>query len=411
MLKRSIERDDPFDLSIEQKIFHNAKRICVAFAVVAVTISGLDLMNIRPLESAADFMQAHRHARLADWPALIRSGIDEMSISAQAAPSAVAAIPADRLAMEVLPALSPPKVMAARPDRTAVAALAAARREDAMRVAMASPPVLEQATVADLAQRAQDLVHQARAKATPQDIAAVQTKPAAQEKAAAQTKPEAQVAPAVPVDTRFKLASLDAGVLPAAVAPQPAVMHVSLPATIAVLPPRAPGAPPPSPALRLHLEGKSRAKAEQCLAKAVYFEARDQPYRGQVAVAQVVINRVFSGIYPRDVCGVIYQNASHYLGCQFTFACDGRRKVINEYDAWARARRIARETLDGVLYIEAVGTATHYHASYVHPSWVHEMRRFTREGVHLFYRPRAWGSGADEPIWSRAELVALKKRR
>ena len=215
----------------------------------------------------------------------------------------------------------------------------------------------------------------------------------------------------MPADTRFKLASLDAGVLPAAVAPQPAVMHVSLPATIAVLPPRAPGAPPPSPALRLHLEGKSRAKAEQCLAKAVYFEARDQPYRGQVAVAQVVINRVFSGIYPRDVCGVIYQNASHYLGCQFTFACDGRRKVINEYDAWARARRIARETLDGVLYIEAVGTATHYHASYVHPSWVHEMRRFTREGVHLFYRPRAWGSGADEPIWSRAELVALKKRR
>jgi spore germination cell wall hydrolase CwlJ-like protein len=52
------------------------------------------------------------------------------------------------------------------------------------------------------------------------------------------------------------------------------------------------------------------------------------PFRGQVAVAQVVINRVFSPFFPDDVCAVIYQNASHYLGCQFTFACDGRSKRI-----------------------------------------------------------------------------------
>ena len=98
MLKRSIEFDDPFELSIEEKIFHNAKRVCVMFAVVAVTISGLDLMNIRPLESAAEFVHQHRNARVADWPALIRSGIDEFSISTQAEASVVVAIPADRLA-------------------------------------------------------------------------------------------------------------------------------------------------------------------------------------------------------------------------------------------------------------------------------------------------------------------------
>jgi Cell Wall Hydrolase len=396
VLKHSIEIDDPFELSIEEKIFHNAKRICVAFAITAVTISGLDLMNIRPLESAAAFAHAHRHTRLADWPAIVRSGVNEFSISTQAQASVVVAIPADRLVMESLPALSPPKVMAAKPDRSPVAKLAAVRHEDALKVAMAPPPATEQATLADLAQRAQDLVRKARAKATPEDVAA------------AKHVAPAALANAAPGEARLQLASLETGVLPAAVAPQPAVVHITLPAHIAVLPWPA---PPPSPAQRLHLEGTKRAKAESCLAKAVYFEARDQPYRGQVAVAQVVMNRVFSGIYPRDVCGVIYQNASHYLGCQFTFACDGRRKAINEFGAWARARRIARETLDGKLYVVAVGTATHYHATYVHPRWVHEMRRMAREGIHLFYRPRAWGSGANEPIWSRAELAALKKQR
>src|SRR6202007_2378317 len=65
-----------------------------------------------------------------------------------------------------------------------------------------------------------------------------------------------------------------------------------------------------SPAQRLGLEGKPRAKAEKCLADAVYFEARGEPLKGQQAVAQVVMNRVFSGYYPNDVCGVVYQNAN-----------------------------------------------------------------------------------------------------
>jgi hypothetical protein len=209
----------------------------------------------------------------------------------------------------------------------------------------------------------------------------------------------------------MQLASIDPNALPQAAVPQPAVIQIALPAHIAVLPPPAPGVPPLSPAQRLHLEGKDRAKAELCLSNAIYFEARDQPYIGQVAVAQVVINRVFSGVYPHDVCGVIYQNAQRHLACQFTFACDGKRKTINEFGSWARARRIARETLDGQLYVQAVGTSTHYHASYVHPNWVHEMHRFAREGIHLFYRPIAWGNGSDEPIWSRAQLASNTKKK
>ena len=154
-----------------------------------------------------------------------------------------------------------------------------------------------------------------------------------------------------------------------------------------------------SPAQRLGLAGKPRAKAERCLADAVYFEARGEPLRGQMAVAQVVMNRVFSGYYPNDVCGVVYQNANRHLACQFTFACDGTPDVVDEPDMWAQAKRIAKDTLDGKIWLAEVGHATHYHAYWVHPSWVHEMKKMYKLGVHTFYRPRAWGDGSDAPIW------------
>ncbi|MEN3377818.1 MAG: hypothetical protein V7604_3173, partial [Hyphomicrobiales bacterium] len=70
---------------------------------------------------------------------------------------------------------------------------------------------------------------------------------------------------------------------------------------------------PKTPAERLALTGAKRQKAEKCLANAVYFEARSEPVRGQIAVAQVVMNRAFSGYYPNDVCGVVYQNAHRHL--------------------------------------------------------------------------------------------------
>ena len=166
------------------------------------------------------------------------------------------------------------------------------------------------------------------------------------------------------------------------------------------------GRRPKSPAERLGLDDKTRAKAEKCLANAIYFEARGESVRGQIAVAQVVMNRVFSGYYPNDVCGVVYQNAHRHLACQFTFACDGIPDRINEPAAWERAKTIARDTLDGKFWLNDVGKATHYHAYWVHPWWLHEMRKLDRIGVHTFYRPRNWGDGANSPIWGDANATA-----
>jgi spore germination cell wall hydrolase CwlJ-like protein len=167
---------------------------------------------------------------------------------------------------------------------------------------------------------------------------------------------------------------------------------------------------PKSPAERLGLSGKTREKAEKCLANAVYFEARGEPVRGQIAVAQVVMNRVFSPFYPDNVCGVVYQNANRHNACQFTFACDGIPDVVTEPDAWLRAKRIARDMLDGKLWMPQVAKSTHYHAYWVHPDWVAEMRKIYNIGVHIFYRPRAWGDGADEPSWSDPATTARETK-
>ncbi len=114
------------------------------------------------------------------------------------------------------------------------------------------------------------------------------------------------------------------------------------------------------------------------------------------------MNRVFSGYYPNNVCGVVYQNASHYLGCQFTFACEHKNlSRIDEPEMWAQAKRVAKDTLDGKIWLADIGHATHYHAYWVHPSWVHEMTRLYKLGVHTFYRPRAWGKGDYEPVWGK----------
>lgn len=147
-----------------------------------------------------------------------------------------------------------------------------------------------------------------------------------------------------------------------------------------------------TPAIRLNLVGAERAQAEKCLAEAIYYESRGEPKRGQIAVAQVIMNRVFSGYYPADVCKTVYQNAHRRLACQFTFACDDVPDVIREPDMWVQAKQISSDMLDGKLWLPSVGRATHYHAYWVHPSWVREMRKLDKIGVHTFYRPQRWGS-------------------
>src|SRR5215210_6364495 len=162
-----------------------------------------------------------------------------------------------------------------------------------------------------------------------------------------------------------------------------------------------------SPAERLGLfDEKARAKSEKCLTEAIYFEARGEAVRGQIAVAQVVMNRTFSGFYPNTVCGVVYQNKHRHFACQFTFACDNVADVVREPDMWDRARKIAKAMLDGQLWLPEVAKSTHYHAYWVHPSWVHEMRKMYKFGVHTFYRPRAWGDGGDAPSWGTPARTA-----
>jgi spore germination cell wall hydrolase CwlJ-like protein len=167
-----------------------------------------------------------------------------------------------------------------------------------------------------------------------------------------------------------------------------------------------------TPAERLGLfDAKSRAKSEKCLAEAVYFEARGEAVRGQIAVAQVVMNRTFSGRYPNTVCGVVYQNKHRHYACQFTFACDNNPDVIREPEMWERAKKIAKAMLDGQIWLPEVAKSTHYHAYYVRPSWVSEMTKMYRFGVHTFYRPKAWGDGSDEPSWGTpAQTAALSAK-
>ena len=167
-----------------------------------------------------------------------------------------------------------------------------------------------------------------------------------------------------------------------------------------------------TPAERLGLfDDVSRAKSEKCLAEAIYFEARGEAVRGQIAVAQVILNRAFSGKYPDTVCGVVYQNKHRYLACQFTFACDRHPDVIREPDMWDRAQKIAKAMLDGRLWLPEVDRSTHYHAYWVRPSWVSEMKRNWKYGVHTFYRPRKWGDGSDAPSWGNpTETAAISAR-
>jgi spore germination cell wall hydrolase CwlJ-like protein len=129
--------------------------------------------------------------------------------------------------------------------------------------------------------------------------------------------------------------------------------------------------------------------ATECLAAAAYHEARSEGEEGQRAVAQVVLNRVRHHAFPSTICGVVYQRTSGGI-CQFSFTCDGSLRRRIEPQAWAAARRIAQEALDGSVYAP-VGLATRFHASYVRPRWSMTLPRVTRVGAHSFYLER----GAD----------------
>jgi spore germination cell wall hydrolase CwlJ-like protein len=142
-------------------------------------------------------------------------------------------------------------------------------------------------------------------------------------------------------------------------------------------------------------DGKKWSQKEMnCLATAIYFESRGEKYRGQVAVGQVVMNRVKHRLYPSTICGVVFQNQNKRNACQFSFACDGIPERVAEQKSWKQAEEIARGVLDGSLYLTEVGYATHYHATYVRPQWAPRMKKVTKIGLHVFYQfKRGWKFG------------------
>ncbi|MCA1370824.1 cell wall hydrolase [Bradyrhizobium sp. BRP14] len=134
------------------------------------------------------------------------------------------------------------------------------------------------------------------------------------------------------------------------------------------------------------------SKEEQtCLAEGIYFEARSEPVKGQAAVAQVILNRVRNPTYPKTICGVVYQNKAWRNRCQFSFACDMIRDLIYSRSHWKTAKEVAMAVTAGKIWLPEVGSATHYHATYVKPAWAKTMKRVGKIGLHIFYR--TYGGG------------------
>jgi hypothetical protein len=419
---RDIERFN-LDYTFDEVLFRWAKRGCFAFAGAALALGALDIVGVHSVSTAGSFWR-NTKAHVASLGAQIRSGdlallgdgnavtvrVQTMPVVARSSSDPLDRIAAERGrdAMEValgpsLPGFRQDLMTAERtvtvPDR----ALARAEIKTEPAPAMSASAKTSTLTAATPAPTSAPALSTAPVALTPSSQS-----PAPQ---LASLSPEAVSANAKAVDgadaPSFQLASIAPGVgtppLTNAVLPSPYIPLDKVP-----LPVPSPPIPPPSPAYRLKLDDKAYAKAQRCLANAVYFEARSESIRGQMAVAQVVMNRVFSDFYPDDVCGVVYQNSHRRLACQFTFACDGKSKAIHDRHSWAVANRIARQTLDGQIYLPEVGKSTHYHAAYVRPIWAREMRKLARFGLHSFYRPYAWGNGANLPTWGKA-MAQVKK--
>ncbi|MEL6679356.1 MAG: cell wall hydrolase [Pseudomonadota bacterium] len=123
----------------------------------------------------------------------------------------------------------------------------------------------------------------------------------------------------------------------------------------------------------------------RCLTQALYFEARGESIAGQVAVAEVILNRVDDKRYPDTVCGVIRQGETRRNACQFSYMCDGKKEVIHDQTAWRHLGRIAHLMLEGRPRILTDG-ATHYHATSVTPGWARRLTQTVWIDDHKFYR-------------------------
>jgi len=122
-----------------------------------------------------------------------------------------------------------------------------------------------------------------------------------------------------------------------------------------------------------------------CLTTAIYYEARSEPVAGQLAVAQVVINRTKSKHYPASICEVVYEGSERTTGCQFSFTCDGSLAKAPTDKIWQRSRQSAVHAMLDITGV-TIGRATHYHTVAVNPHWSSSLLKTADVGSHIFYR-------------------------
>jgi spore germination cell wall hydrolase CwlJ-like protein len=129
-----------------------------------------------------------------------------------------------------------------------------------------------------------------------------------------------------------------------------------------------------------------RSRQLDCLTRNIYWEAATEPFEGKVAVAQVTINRVESGKFAKDICGVVYQKNVVYdrVVCQFSWFCDGSSKVRPIYPAhWKESEEVAKKVLLEGFRLPSVKNALYFHADYVNPKW--GKPQVAKFGRHIFY--------------------------
>lgn len=154
-------------------------------------------------------------------------------------------------------------------------------------------------------------------------------------------------------------------------------------------------------------DAEEMLRQKQCLATAIYYEARSETTAGQLGVAEVIVNRVNDHRYPNSICDVVYQGATRTTGCQFTFTCDGAMNKAPRGAKWDKAQTIAAHVMMD-LNERKTGGATHYHATYVNPVWNSGLIKTSQIGLHIFYRfPR----GSEWSVASARQSARLAQRR
>lgn len=130
-----------------------------------------------------------------------------------------------------------------------------------------------------------------------------------------------------------------------------------------------------------------RTRQLDCLTRNIYWEAASEPFEGKVAVAQVTMNRVASGQFGEDVCGVVYQK-NNYLGkiiCQFSWVCEATHKIRPIYPALYReSEEVAKKVLLENFRLSTMRDALYFHGDYVNPNW--GKKKISQIGRHIFYK-------------------------